>query len=221
MKIYKNLYVLYGCLLLLLFSNVGVILYFTLHSSECPVCEEYQEITSINLEEEKKEEKQYISVDIKGYVKKPGVYQVEEGTIVNDVLKLAGGLKSSGTTDDINLSKKVLDGTVIVVKQKSALKSQTNTTSKITTDPVYEVPATDTSSSDEKVEDSATVENKKISLNQATKEELMTLSGIGEKTAEKIIEYRATQAFLTIEDIKNVSGIGESIFEKIKDFITI
>ena len=61
----------------------------------------------------------------------------------------------------------------------------------------------------------------KISLNTATQEQLMTLSGIGEKTALKIIEYRNTQKFNSIEDIKNVSGIGDSIFEKIKDFITI
>ena len=61
----------------------------------------------------------------------------------------------------------------------------------------------------------------KISINNASKEELMTLPGIGEKTALKIIEYRQTQAFRSIEDIKNVKGIGDKKYEKIKDLIVI
>lgn len=61
----------------------------------------------------------------------------------------------------------------------------------------------------------------KISINSATKEELMTLPGIGEKTALKIIEYRKVQAFKSIEDIKNVKGIGDKKYEKIKDLIVI
>lgn len=61
----------------------------------------------------------------------------------------------------------------------------------------------------------------KISINSASKEELMTLPGIGEKTALKIIEYRKVQTFKTIEDIKNVKGIGDKKYEKIKDLIVI
>ena len=61
----------------------------------------------------------------------------------------------------------------------------------------------------------------KISINSASKEELMTLPGIGEKTALKIIEYRKTQVFKSIEDIKNVKGIGDKKYEKIKDLIVI
>ena len=49
----------------------------------------------------------------------------------------------------------------------------------------------------------------------------MTLPGIGEKTALKIIEYRKTQVFKSIEDIKNVKGIGDKKYEKIKDLIVI
>ena len=61
----------------------------------------------------------------------------------------------------------------------------------------------------------------KISINSSSKEELMTLPGIGEKTALKIIEYRKAQAFKSIEDIKNVKGIGDKKYEKIKDLIVI
>ena len=64
--------------------------------------------------------------------------------------------------------------------------------------------------------------NTKISLNHATKEELLTLTGIGESKANLIIEYRNQNGgFKTIEEIKNVKGIGDKMFEKIKDNITI
>lgn len=63
--------------------------------------------------------------------------------------------------------------------------------------------------------------NDKININKASCEELMTLTGIGEVIANKIIEYRSHTPFKKLEDIKNVSGIGDAIYEKIKDFITI
>ena len=66
-----------------------------------------------------------------------------------------------------------------------------------------------------------TEENNKININTASKEELMTLSGIGESIANKIISYRKNTPFRIISDIKNVSGVGDSLYEKIKDLITV
>ena len=64
-------------------------------------------------------------------------------------------------------------------------------------------------------------ENVFVNINTASKSELMTIKGIGDKKAEKIIEYRTSNKFLKIEDIMNVSGIGEAMFEKIKNYITV
>lgn len=62
----------------------------------------------------------------------------------------------------------------------------------------------------------------RISINTATAEELCTLSGIGETTAQRIVDYRNTNGlFQTIEDLMNVKGIGEAKFEKIRDMITL
>lgn len=60
-----------------------------------------------------------------------------------------------------------------------------------------------------------------ISLNHAKKAELMTLERIGEKTAQKIIDYRQTQQFSCLEDIMNVSGIGEKTYLRIRDYLCL
>ena len=65
-------------------------------------------------------------------------------------------------------------------------------------------------------------ESGKVNINMATKEELMTLSGIGESKADSIIQYREQQGkFQNIEDIMNISGIKDGLFQKIKDYITV
>ncbi|MBE3610616.1 helix-hairpin-helix domain-containing protein [Campylobacter californiensis] len=60
-----------------------------------------------------------------------------------------------------------------------------------------------------------------INLNTATKDELMSLNGIGESKAEAIIEYRKANKFNSIEDIKNISGIGDKTYENLKDDISV
>lgn len=65
-------------------------------------------------------------------------------------------------------------------------------------------------------------ENKLININTATAEELMTLGGIGEVIAERIIEYRENNnGFLTVDELIEVKGIGESKLEKIRDYVTV
>ena len=154
-------------------------------------------------------------VDIKGAVKKPGVYKVSEKNIVKDVIDMAGGLKSTAVTSNINLSKKVTSEMVIYVYTKSELT--TAKTTKIISDEkilITTEPVKDESNSDQNT-------RKLININVASKTELMTIPNIGESKADSIIIYRTENKFNKIEDIMNVSGIGESVFAKIKEFITV
>lgn len=157
----------------------------------------------------------------KGYVKKPGVYEVSKTSIVNDCLKLAGGLLKNADTTTINLSKPVSAAMVIYVPKKNeVIKSTTDKTTTTTTEIPNNAAIPDNSNTSSDTS-SATL-NLKINLNTASKEELTKLSGIGEAKAQDIIDYRNTNgSFKTIEEIKNISGIGDALFAKIKDNITI
>lgn len=192
-----------------------------------------------NLKEEKiEEEKIYYYVDVKGYVNNPGVYSIEKGKRVVDVINKAGGLKKDANTSLLNLSMEVRDAMVIIVYSNSelnnyqALQEKNKTTEEICNENIQNdacicnTESDDTSKINEtSSKDEATSSNEvssKININKASLEELMTLNNIGESKAKAIIEYRTTVGlFKTIEEIKNVSGIGDTIFESLKDFITI
>lgn len=167
-------------------------------------------------------------VDIKGSVNNPGVYEVDCNKRVIDVINIAGGLTDNADTTILNLSKKVKDEMYIIVYSNDEIKEykQKLLPSKEIIKQVEEKIICPDNSNDacEKTNTSSKKEevkvDGKININTATKDELMTLTGIGESKADKIIEYRNSNKFSTIDDIKNISGIGESIFNKIKDNIT-
>lgn len=177
---------------------------------------------------------QTIKIDIKGAVKKPGVYEMTTNNIINDAITKAGGLKSNGTTKNINLSKKLTNEMIINVFTTNELKKQ-NT-------PIVPEPCKENTVIIEKCENASIIESiqedtkpessnnieetkddnqYKVNINTASLEELMTLSGIGESKALNIITYREKTQFKTIEEIMNVSGIGESAFAKIKENIEV
>ena len=173
-------------------------------------------------------------VDIKGEVKKPGVYYLDKGKRVIDVVNKAGGFTIDADSSANNLSKKIFDEMVIVIYSKDEIRDFVHTKEnesiveeKCTSD-IVSNNSCYTVSKDSKTNDKITSsknnsssEKKLVSINDATLEELMTLSGIGEPKAKAIIEYRSKKKFNTIEELKEVSGIGDSLFEKIKGNITV
>ena len=188
---------------------------------------------------------EYIYVDIKGYVNKPGVYKVVKGSDkrISDLITLAGGLKKDANTSVINLSTKLRDEMVVIIysnkqiedfiKTKEDLKNKLEICDKeevkndgcITDNDIdnkFESNNKEDISNENSSDGNNETINGKVNINTASLELLMTLSGIGESKANAIIDYRnEVGLFENIEDIKNVSGIGDSAFEKIKDSITI
>lgn len=198
-----------------------------------------------------KDETVEYSVEIKGEVVKPGVYTLNSDKRVIDVVNMAKGFTKSADSSVINLSKKLKDEMVIIVYSKKEVaqfvktKEQEEEKLKICKQE-YEVEnnaclehkdinsnESTTSVNNENISNANSGTNNngtdsfdstinKVSINSATLEELMSLSGIGEAKAQAIIDYRLkVSKFNKIEDIMNVSGIGEALFEKIKDNITV
>lgn len=160
--------------------------------------------------EEKIENKEEYVVDIKGEVLHPGIYSASKNDRVIDIIKKAGGLKSTADTYYLNLSQKVTDQMVIRVHSR------------------YEVNLTKQLELKEKEKrleiknkKEEIVEKKKVSINTASKEELKTVSYITENIANLIIERRSKNPFKNIEELLEIKGIKENTLAKIKKNITL
>lgn len=148
-----------------------------------------------------------IVVEIKGEIKKPDVYILNENAIVKELIDAAGGLTENAELRSINRAKKLQNHELIYIGNKNDENKETSNLSS------------EVNSSNNKVQ----LENgKKVNINTGTLEELKTLNGIGDSKAKSIIEYREQNGgYKSIEDIKNVTGIGEKMFERIKEQIEI
>lgn len=145
-----------------------------------------------------------IVVEIKGEVKKPDVYILNENAIIKDLIEAAGGLTENADLTNINRAKKLQNHDLIYIANKNeAIKGSQITGASSS--------SKDTGNSD-----------KKININTANLEELKTINGVGDAKAKSIIEYREKNGgFKSIDDIKNVTGITEKMFEKIKEQIEV
>ena len=148
-----------------------------------------------------------IYVYICGEVANPGVYELSEDSRIYEAVDAAGGFTENAARESINLASKVSDGMQITIYNKEEAAS---------------LPAGGTSAGKNSGQDQMSGSSSLVNLNTATKEELMTLKGIGESKAEDIIRYREKSGgFKKIEDIMKISGIKEAGFQKIKDSITV
>ncbi|WP_235867432.1 helix-hairpin-helix domain-containing protein [Priestia abyssalis] len=146
----------------------------------------------------KTEAKNEVIVDVKGEVQQPGVYEMRQGDRVTDAIASAGGFRENADQNQVNLAGKLKDEMVIYVPKEGEILSSA-------TFPLQQ-------------EESADL----VNINSASSEELQSLPGIGPAKAEAIITYREEQGgFEKTEDLMNVSGIGEKSFEKIQEQVTI
>lgn len=146
---------------------------------------------------------QNLYVDVKGAVNTPGVYQVTSDMRLMDAIELAGGFLISADQSQINLALKLTDQMVVYVPQIG--------------EEVKEIKDEISLSGDETEEKTDT-----ININTADVTQLQTLNGIGEKKAEKIIQYREENgSFQSTDELKKVSGIGDKTFEALKDSVVV
>jgi competence protein ComEA len=165
-----------------------------------------EEKIKIEPKEELKQKVETIMIDVKGEIKNPGVYQSNQGKRVIDVINQAGGLTDKADESQINFAAHVQDEMVIYIPAKGEINA--NLSPELSS-----IPSTATGSSKE---------TNKININKADETELQNLPGIGPSKAASIISYRNENGpFQTIDDLKNISGIGDKTFEKLKESIMV
>ena len=144
--------------------------------------------------------------DIKGSVKEPGIYSFSSEERVYDVLKRAGGLLEEADSDRINFSAKIEDQQVLYIPA-------------VGEEPPEHL---NQSASPEGKQSTADTEPSKININTASPSELQQIPGIGSVKAQEIIRFREENgSFQKVEDLQEISGIGEKTVEKLKNFVTI
>ena len=152
-----------------------------------------------------------IYVDVTGAVKAPGVYTLPAGSRVFEAIALAGGAREDASLENLNQAGILQDGQQIRVytEEEAAQMAQQGS--------LPSLPGAETAAGQKESQEAS-----KVNINTAGKEELMTLTGIGETRAEAILAYRQeTGGFQAPEDLMQVEGIKEKTFEKLKDQITV
>ena len=152
-------------------------------------------------EKDESAEQDLITVDVKGAVKSPGIYDLPVGSRVHDAVQKAGGLTEEADSKSLNLAQKISDEALVYVPTKGEEAASQQTASGTTP---------------------STSKEKKINLNKASLEELKQVKGLGGKRAQDIIDHReANGKFKSVDELKKVSGIGAKTIEKLKDYVTV
>ena len=140
-----------------------------------------------------------ITVDVKGAVKTPGIYDLPVGSRINDAVQKAGGLTDNADSKSINLAQKISDEALVYVPTKEEAANQESYSNA-----------------------TGNKESKKVNLNKASLEELKQVKGLGAKRAQDIIDHRETNGkFKSVDELKKVSGIGAKTIEKLKEYVTV
>lgn len=146
---------------------------------------------------EQTEEEPFVMVDVKGEVKNPGVYELRRDERVLDAIQMAGGMLEEAEGNAVNLAERLYDEMVIYVPKKGE-------------------------EWDGVIAGNGNQQEEKVDINRASQSELETLPGIGPAKAEAIIRYREEHGFFQApEDLMQVSGIGEKSFEQLQDLVIV
>jgi competence protein ComEA len=149
-----------------------------------------------------------IIIHVAGEVLKPGVYELTEGSRVIDAVRIASGGTQYADLDALNLAAPIYDGEKIYIPsifETAQNQGEFNNNPGIVQNPTANH-----------------TQGGLINVNSATVEELMELPGIGPGKAKNIIDFRKKVGrFQKKEELLEVSGIGEKTLEKIQDLITI
>jgi competence protein ComEA len=149
-----------------------------------------------------------IAVDVVGRVRRPGLVNLPVGSRVVDAVNAAGGAAPGAQLDAVNLARKLVDGEQIRIPRQGERLAPS-------ADPGAGSGGAGSGGA------GAAQPGVPLDLNTATAEQLDTLPGVGEVTANQIIAYRDAHPFTSVDDLRQVPGIGDRRFELLKDLVTV
>ena len=153
-----------------------------------------------------------VTVYVSGEVLRPGMYEVPAGSRALEAIEKAGGMTTNANVNKVNLARKCKDGLQINVPALTKKQLQEKAGQNYSKRSLREQ-----AGSAQKEQVNTVI----VNLNTADINELESLPGVGQATAQKIIDYREKQHFSKIEDIMNVKGIGKEKFAKMKEFLEV
>jgi competence protein ComEA len=160
-----------------------------------------------------KEKDVKLIVYLTGAVASPGIFELGEGSRINDAVSDAGGLREDAAAEYLNLAARVEDGMHIHIPTREEIASGESARIEA---------AGATGVTDPPGGGSSPADTGPVNINKADKTELETLPGIGAALAQRIIDYREKNGlFAVIEDLKQVSGIGDKKFEDLADKVCV
>lgn len=154
-----------------------------------------------------------VTIQVDGAVSKPGTITLNPTSTVREAIQAAGGTKKGADTDSIDMGARVQSGMIVFI----AGIDEMGRMSEI----IYPTPKTGFKSNPSKKETLASLAPGSISLNQASKADLMKLPRVGSSIADRIIQYRQQYGFSTIDDLNNVKGIGDKTMEQIRPYVRL
>jgi competence protein ComEA len=157
-----------------------------------------------------------IAVDVVGRVQRPGLVRLPPGSRVLDAIEAAGGTTSGAELEAVNLARKLVDGEQIRIPRHGEAVAPPAAAPGSGAAPGASGQPGGTGSPG-----AAGQPGVPLDLNTATAEQLDTLPGIGEVTANQIIAYRTAHPFRSVDDLRQVPGIGDRRFELLKDLVTV
>ena len=163
-----------------------------------------------------------VYVDIGGAVKQPMLAELPTGSRVEDAIQAAGGLTKKADLSQINRAQVLTDGEKIYIPEKGETGDLSSGAGGGGSGSSGSSANGGSGGGETGTPGAVGMSGGKININTADVILLQQLTGVGPVTAQKIVDYREQNGnFSSIEELKNVSGIGEKTFEKMRDDVTI
>lgn len=161
-----------------------------------------------------------VTFQVSGEVVRPGVYSLDGDPRIDDAITAAGGLTSNADDSRINLALRVRDGAKVVIPAMGSIAIDTGDAGGLSGDSIGVDAAGSDGDRGGGIVSGTDPATGLIDLNTASKDQLISLPGIGDVRADSIIEWRTNNLISSVNDLLAISGIGTKTINSIRGLVT-